>query len=248
MYQDQEEFIAKKDFDLLLILDCLRADYFIDMCSKDVDHWKIVKSPASDTSSWLKYMTSKYDFSDICCVTANPEVSKYSKHFKHMIHVWKSGWQEINGVPTVPPDEVIDRIFALWQFRRVKTIAWFIQPHGPYPMHDPPVPVFRANPFAEKTNVKIGDRNIDKIIIDPKAEIEDPNSPITQGLLISAYRSNVEWVWNAIWDKLIPKLHNTKVVITADHGEALGELGLYGHWADSVLGALLHVPWVEVDV
>jgi glucan phosphoethanolaminetransferase (alkaline phosphatase superfamily) len=40
---------------------------------------------------------------------------------------------------------------------------------------------------------------------------------------------------------------NSVVLITADHGELLGENGLYGHPADSDAEKLRKVPWYSLE-
>ena len=46
---------------------------------------------------------------------------------------------------------------------------------------------------------------------------------------------------------LVRNLDAEQVVISADHGNAFGELSVYGHPPSVHIPALRRVPWVEVD-
>jgi len=54
----------------------------------------------------------------------------------------------------------------------------------------------------------------------------------------NAYRENLELVLNYV-KQLVAEIPSGKIIITADHGEWLGEDGRYGH-------ALMEVPWLEI--
>jgi len=233
----QDKLLVKKEWDWLVILDCMRWDFW----------WKYtkmgmpVKSPASATREWCLYMKNKMDFSDIVCVNANPEVSRrLGKCFRRDLKLWDSEWTYINGIPTVPPDKVVNRALKLAD-RKVRVIVWFIQPHFPAPLHDPPLPVFRAIPHGEVH--RVDDRMPAKYILDPRKEIEAGR--LTREMIISGYESNVRWVLKEL-NRLLANIRGKRVVITADHGEALGEEGYYGHWDGSDLDCLRIVPWVEL--
>ncbi len=46
--------------------------------------------------------------------------------------------------------------------------------------------------------------------------------------------------------KLIKELDGT-TIITADHGEAFGEQGIWGHPMETHIPVLIEVPWFIVD-
>jgi len=62
----------------------------------------------------------------------------------------------------------------------------------------------------------------------------------------AAYRENLKIVLEDI-DILTDALDNERVLITADHGNALGEYGMYGHPGGLFLPATRRVPWTFVD-
>lgn len=60
----------------------------------------------------------------------------------------------------------------------------------------------------------------------------------------NAYLDNLRYVLNDV-SLLLENLDAKKVIITSDHGNALGEYGLYGHPKGYPLGYLRKIPWIE---
>lgn len=64
----------------------------------------------------------------------------------------------------------------------------------------------------------------------------------TQSEVREAYKSNLRYVLRKV-DNFVENLEG-KTVITADHGDLLGENGLYGHYLhESEIRQLRVVPW-----
>ncbi len=64
-------------------------------------------------------------------------------------------------------------------------------------------------------------------------------------LLRQAYKENLEIVLKHV-ATLVDTLQG-RIVITADHGEALGERGCYGHWSRARIKSLVEIPWLVID-
>jgi len=62
--------------------------------------------------------------------------------------------------------------------------------------------------------------------------------------LWDSYRMNLELVLEEV-RTLLSNLDAETVVITADHGNAVGELRMYGHPAGFLHPAVRKVPWIE---
>jgi hypothetical protein len=60
----------------------------------------------------------------------------------------------------------------------------------------------------------------------------------------AGYRENLELALDDI-DLLLENVDAEKVVITSDHGNALGEWAVYGHPPTMPLDCLRVVPWIE---
>ncbi|HKJ59134.1 MAG TPA: hypothetical protein VKA37_07895, partial [Halobacteriales archaeon] len=75
-----------------------------------------------------------------------------------------------------------------------------------------------------------------------------PGSRFRGGLRRTAmahYAENLRIVLEAVGE-LVSELSG-RVVVTADHGEAFGEEGVWEHHVETHIPALVEVPWLEVD-
>lgn len=256
---DQRDRLRETDWDVLCVLDALRWDYWTDIVGGGEPVW----SPGAATIEWVPEFVRAGDFSETVCVTANPEVTRrtHESVFHERDDIWERKWEYINGFGTVDPDDVTSAVVA----RRTvlepdqRVYAHYAQPHGPYPVHDPPLGVMRNNPYAadvDTDNVADEYQLGEQIIMDPMQFIDDSNHWLTSDILRSAYRANVEWVWDAI-QPLIES--QDTVVVTADHGDFLAEdvtfetadgpvtSELYGHPPGVSHPTLRVVPWVVFD-
>lgn len=122
-----------------------------------------------------------------------------------------------------PPRYVTDRAIAVGrQFEYDRLILHYMQPHAPYTGH-----------VREDRSIK----NFHK----------DPHNFLRQG-------GEKEKVWNAYLDELryvlddlellLSNINAEKVIISADHGEAFGEYGVYEHHSGSLHPKIRSVPWV----
>lgn len=245
---DQFDRLNAIEWDLLLVLDALRWDVW----QEEIGLGESVYSGGNNTMEWIKAANRALDFSDTICVTANPEVTRntFEGLYAARDDVWRRKWKYVNGVGTVPPDAVTAAVKTHLTVGPDRPIyAHYAQPHGPYPLHDPPIPVMRNNPEAAavKTDVEY---HPDEIIMDPTALLEAPDSWLDEAMLREAYRQNLSWVWDAVQPLLDLDL---TVVVTSDHGELLGErmtlqtpqgtaLLRYGHPHGEPHGLLRTVP------
>ena len=242
--RDQRKLIHRWDWDFLIILDACRADVFEDVCGIR-GYYERVRSPAPCTVLWLERTFT--GFYDVVYVSANPFVNSKgrlphvrfdaTKHFAEIVDVWDFGWDEANG--TVPPKHVnyaVKRLISNGSAK--KMIIHYIQPHFPY----------------------IGDRKF--LEIDAKWSMDEfryavpkPNERIRWAIkagivtvedLKNAYRNNLRLVLRYV-RKLLDHLEG-KVVITSDHGELLGEDGLFLHECHYNHPILRTVPWLEIKL
>jgi hypothetical protein len=67
----------------------------------------------------------------------------------------------------------------------------------------------------------------------------------TREVAFDRYEENLRIVLEAVAD-LLPRLDGT-VVVTADHGEAFGEEGVWEHHIETHIPSLVEVPWLVVE-
>lgn len=215
---DQFDRLAEIEWDILIVLDATRWDVWEEM----IGTGEPVTSPASCTKAWVARLLYQTDMSDVDCITANPEVTRRALRdsFQSRDDIWERGWEYVDGLGTVPPETVTKAVESKHVVGPSNPIyAHYAQPHGPYPKHDPPIPVMRNNPDA--SDVDLDDDELPaEIIMNPREILADPESWLTVEMLRDAYRSNLMWAVEAIQPLL--DLDAT-VVVTSDHGEILGE-------------------------
>ncbi|MCD6369387.1 MAG: hypothetical protein J7L38_06295 [Thermoproteales archaeon] len=237
--QPQEELLAElfreKGF-ILIILDACRYDYFQKYAKAYLDGClKMVRSPASWTGGWLKIVFEKFrkELENVKIFSATPFINSKGINVKgfnarkyvkgEIIDIWKLGWDE--KLNTVHPDTVVKIVID--EGIGDRNIIWFMQPHFPY----------------------IGST---KLII-PKGygpwEYIVRSGRVSREYLIKAYRDNLILVLKSC-KKLLKNLDfKGRCVITSDHGEALGEAGVYLHPAphpELNLPEQRIVPWLDI--
>jgi len=243
-------YILKEEFDNLIILDACRFDLF----ESEIKNWNIKGrleyriSRGSDTLSFLLENFGDNKFNPIkkkiVYITANPFVNReFEGEFWKIIPVWLSGWdEELN---TVPPKAVYKAtIQAIRRYQGKKFIIHFIQPHCPF---------IKIGKLAriDKTFVRLREA-----MLSGEAQKVDlgiwgllQRGKVTEEEVLWGYKENLRAVMPYV-EKLC-KILPGRTVITADHGEAIGEklhpiipLRIYGHPCGNIrMESLIKVPW-----
>jgi len=240
----QYDLIHKWDFDSLVILDACRFDMF-----KRVNKFKgeLIKceSPAPHTWFWMMAMFPGYY--DLTYFSAHPFIGpkRYERypyqaceHFREIVPIFQFGWNERLG--TVHPGTVGEVLKHRAETSPYdKGIVHYMQPHGPW------IGKYKfGEPWSLADHVKyekLGDC-IARVIRPPPTFMK------------RVYKSNLQLVLKSL--KKYKDYFVGKTVITADHGEMLGEYSkewkrrLYLHkidyppFADKLLKT---VPWFVWD-
>ena len=195
------------------------------------------------------------------------------KHFFKIVDVWIWGWD--NQLGTVPPNEVNKALFkAKPKYKNKRYILHYVQPHEPYISQNYIHYILDAhvekkgkiNSFIDvkkaiKENRKVKNSIgliIQKIFgIGGRWKISNflGIPPASQPDLIgyregikgirNAYKENLEVVLESVAE-LIKNISGT-IIITADHGDYLGENGKYGHGMDRRGPPSVEVPWLMIE-
>lgn len=230
--EKEPDSIFSYDWDNLVILDACRQDTFEEVTGMSGS--RITKSSMS--RGFVKENFSKGDYSDIVYITANPFFAeenfekltgrKPEDVFHEVFHTYETDWDEEEH--TVMPESVYrDAETAEKLFPDKKKIIHFMQPHHPFIGFD----------MVEKGFEDIIEKGIDKSEWDLAMRGE-----IDHETVYSAYRENLK--------KAMPYVSKIagfegKTMVTADHGNMMGENGLYWHPPKSSARALRHVPMVD---
>lgn len=201
---------------LLVVLDACRHDTIDAYLDLEVE---AIRSPATYTKEWMHAVwPGEYDVTYVSAVpfigdTSFKQDYNGTDHFDRVVNAWDDGWD--GSIRTVPPE----RVFGMARdvLEADKVVVHFVQPHYPYVGHPP-----------------MGH--------DADMPLEEFAQTVSDDDLHNAYWGNLNRVWGG---GVRPLLHHVDrpVAITADHGDCLGENGLYGHGHDHA--AVRTVPWIE---
>jgi len=244
------ERLREEDY-LLIVLDACRFDAFRDVFAGDlVGEVEPVASGGRDTFEYLQVIWPEtYDVPYVsAAVPVNDERIDFDQtgvhhlyngyqppeHLQAIDDVWKDAWDRSIGA--CPPEPVLAQ--ALEYRDADSLIVHYQQPHTPY--------------IGEER--ELGHAGTEAAVPGQVAPVDKPiwdrikRGGISKDRLHELYWSNVERVRPTVLrtiDELLGEFDS--VVVTADHGEALGEHGVYAHPRQPQHPKVREVPWVEVS-
>jgi len=244
--------VYEHDWDVLAVVDACRYDLMTEVASEydyidEVDHRYSV---GSHSMEWIeKTFTEEYSDAvrETAYVSANPHsrsaLSVPPSELGQLDEAWRYGCDEEEG--TVPPRVVTDRtIRAAREGNTDRVIAHYMQPHQPFIADE--TTFTETSPiegdFADEPDTggwspgDIGKHNVWRMY---------RRREVSRSELWEAYRDNLRLVLDDI-ELLLEGVDGT-VVITADHGNALGEWRMYGHTYGFLHPSVRKVPWVPTE-
>jgi hypothetical protein len=229
------EPVYERDWDVLILLDGCR----LDLMESVSDEYGFVPDPvpafrslASTSNTWMeRNFTDEYksDVRNTCYVTANPFSDDYVEEarFSDVDEVWQYAWDDDLG--TVPARSVTNRTISMARSRDCgRLIVHYMQPHFPS-VPEPVGSEIELDSFESHWD-SVWDRLC--------------SGDIAEDVVWESYRENLRYVLDDV-ELLLENLDAGTVVISADHGNAMGQWGQYGHPAGVPIAPLRNVPWVE---
>jgi len=225
--KNQKALIDSLDWDILVILDACRFDTFEILYREYLDGsldkcWSL----GSETPEWFRKTFDK--FYNVVYFSANPYItSKETDKFYMVMDVWRFAWNDTYG--TVLPSKMNEVVMSV-SFR-LPIIVHYIQPHFPYIgrvkllsflLHHPD----RQLCGEQKKRIEFFKKHPEVVRV--------------------AYTENLKVVLSSV-SELIDYFKDKRIVITADHGEAFGEEGVYFHPPKKDIKILREVPWFRVE-
>lgn len=231
---DEPESIFSYDWQNLIVLDGCRYDTYTDVVGEADSRI----SMGSMSKDFVRKNFSSGDYSDIVYITANPYFyeEKFEKLtgrkpqdvFHDVIHTYIEGWDEQNN--TVMPEAVLEDVKdAHEQYPDKRKIIHFMQPHHPFIDFE----------LADKG---FGDITKDAVFVNEWDLAM--RGELSHETVKEAYRSNLEAVMPYARD--VADHLPGRTMLTADHGNLLGENGLYWHPPRSKAKPLREVPMTEL--
>ena len=230
--------VFSDDWDLLIILDACRYDLLTSVAAEYEYLGRIDPfwSLNSATIGWMNenFADGKHQqkISNTAYVSGNPGSAEHlpANDFGSIDHVWKRAWADPG---TVPPSPITNAAIDTHRSNKHEyTVCHYMQPHCPF-LLDPDV-------GPGKVLKKFGNQPQGDIWMALNRGEYDRNT------VLKAYKNNLRLVLDDM-ERLLNNVDAEKVVITSDHGNALGEWGLYGHRVDLPIRCLRMVPWVEAS-
>lgn len=222
------------DWDLLVVLDACRAD----LLAECADHPAVTqveryRSVGSMTRDWMARTFTpdrRETTAETAYVCANPFSAEMldAADFAHLFEVWRESWIDPG---TVPPRGVTDRVVEVMRRGRAdRTIAHYLQPHCPF--------IDRPELSRGKERDRFG-----------ASHWPDVWERHRMGLLEfeelwAGYRSNLERALDEL-ELLFANVDADTVLVTSDHGNGIGEAGVYGHPPGQWIDAVRDVPLVR---
>jgi hypothetical protein len=192
-----------------------------------------------------------------------------NEHIDEVVDVWDHGWDDELG--TVPPESLSSSLREHDSLvdEADRTVIHYMQPHAPYLSRGSGQKLKRIQSGIRKQGEgddgstggllsSIGDRIRPRVesVLEGSQFVQksglwlelDPLDVVRNGTRDAAmdlYEENLRIVLQSVAD-LVPELDG-RVVVTADHGEAFGEEGVWEHHIETHIPPLVEVPWLEVE-
>lgn len=217
--------IFQEDWDTLLILDACRYDEF-ESCSDLPGDLEQRTSRGSMTREFVTANFSNRTLHDTVYVDSNGHIRKLQDEIGADLHNLIYVENDEYGNWSVLPGKVTDAARdADERHPDKRLIVHYMQPHHPF-----------LGPTGRDFNYAKGFPETIK------------KNDVSRETVVEAYRENLELALDSIAD-LLPELRG-KTVVTADHGELLGErqtpipIRSYGHPKGVYVKELVDVPWL----
>jgi len=237
------DLLKAKQF-LLIVLDDARYDVFENVhlrYLKGVLHKAVVPPP--HTYGWLPRVFSLPEFNNVRIFYASIVIETHDIRIKDFvprsrdIEVYAVKPKKLKYLKTVLPNEVNEVVRNIGLSGR--DIVWYAQPHFPWICD------------IELSSLLMHEVLIHDFVPPDTVGNALKRHDIRRERILKAYYCNMEVALRGI-KELLEYIHESRlrynrIVITSDHGEMLGEYGLYLH-QEYDLPQLTIVPWFEVEL
>jgi len=220
--------VYERNWDVLVVLDACRYDMYREV----VGSCDALDSVASTSTVWMDTTFGPaYDaeVAGTAYVSANPYSHRLDPaRFGLLDHVWADHWDDDLG--TIPAEPVTDHGIAVARSGRYdRVILHYMQPHFPFIGDGHRLGRLGRGGFGLGED---DSRNVWRMI---------ERDELDREAVVEAYYANLAYVFESV-ETLLSNVDGT-VAITADHGNALGEFGMWGHRAHVPIEPLRRVPW-----
>lgn len=233
-YRGRGVNVFDRKWDVCLVLDACRADLMTEVSDEYdwFDYDETIWSLGATSPEWIERTfedaSSEYlGRSGYVTWNAWSDRCLPSGGIGYLDEVWRYAWDDEEGA--VLPRSITDRAITAWREEDLdRLVVHYMQPHEPFLSADVGITYDFGGFFEEGSRTNVWD-----FVRDGKVNKDD---------VWEAYLDNLRIVLNEI-ELLVDNLDAERVVITSDHGNAMGELEQYGHERNQPLACLHEVPW-----
>lgn len=256
MKYGKEELIIEKDWDFLILLDACRYDMFEETNTIEGDLEKHISAGSHSREFAEKNFQESKQY-DTVYVTANAHGARIGEgRFHDIIFTEKNDdedWATRSGMH--PKNVARSAIRAYEKYPNKRIIVHFMQPHSPY--FGEKAQKIRSDLAKEGVN----DLGSSQWKVGPNLKLAAKKGHIPVSKLNTVYQENLQLVLE--YAETLVDRFDGKTVISADHGELLGECsGLWkymdfsrqtpsgtpvGHPSSVYVPELRVVPWLTID-
>ncbi len=244
-----DETVYDREWDVLVILDACRVDLFAEVADEyewlpdgeTVDQ-TAVDSVAGSSSEWMERTFGAADadtLANTAYITGNPFSSQQldGEDFALLDETWRYAWDDDAG--SIRPEPLVDRAIQVGrEDDHDRLIVHLMQPHAPFLGHNEIHAGFRPDYWGSPDAV----RDEDQQGLDVWHRIR--RGELERETVWRAYRENLRIALESV--ARLRRNIDGRLVLTADHGNALGEYGVWGH-PDVPVEGIRSVPWVSVE-
>jgi len=237
-YSTQGTPIYEDEWDVLIVLDACRVDLLKQVASEYefIENVETRKSVDTMTPVWMeKTFTEEYanEIADTYYLCSNPASDSVlsSSDFAKLDEIWRHKWDTEIG--NVRAESVTRRAITIGRDENPnRLIVHYNQPHWPFipALETSDGEGIQLSDFGEHQEHRVWERL--------------RRGEISKEEVWKGYRENLSYVLDSV-SVLLNNIDADSVVITSDHGNALGEWGIYGHPMHMPVPSIREVPWVE---
>lgn len=237
-FTPEGDSILSFDWDLLIVLDACRLDLFKEVAPEYEFIGNVGSITSIDTMTpiWMKKTftdDAQHLTSNMYYICANPASDKQleSSQFEELDEIWRYEWDDQIG--NVRAESVTRRAITVGREKQPeRLLVHYNQPHWPF------VPAMETSSGEGIQLTDFGEYQ-DHRVWERLRRGEVSKEEVWRG-----YKENLRYVLDSV-EVLLDNIDADRVVITSDHGNALGEWGIYGHPMHMPIPCIQQVPWVE---
>jgi len=243
-----DETVFGRDWDVLVILDACRVDLFAEVAGEygwlpngETVEQTAVDSVAGSSSEWMARTFGATDdetLANTAYITGNPfsDQQLTTDDVALLDETWRYAWDDDAG--SIRPEPLVDRAIQVGrEDGHDRIIVHLMQPHVPFLGDDEIHAGFRPDDWGSPDAVRDeAQQGIDVWHRIRRGELD-------RDRVWNAYRENLRIALESV-DRLRRNIDG-RLVLTADHGNALDEYGVWGH-PDVPVAGIRRVPWVPL--